>query len=282
MGDIIPPRNYTTVERKILEVNNKQVKLTVYKGDTIDTIFIGGHTKFCIDAVVQKADTEFAKRGGNVSNAFVSKVYYDINCSLDGKLRGSLDTNIIICLLISFLKNNYSHLKTVTFKDTRTRECGNHQYVNLAEISYVRTGKTWYETHFHAYVDPLYESNLKQCHTKFTDTKKIITWEHMNEYMSGPLPIDELEMKQFFEEATTWQDFFGPLSDQITIPQFCELVAPWLHTFLNLHFGFSLCSVNYVIPLTSFNPIQYTTIDSIRGGRRLTQKKRKQRPTNEM
>lgn len=104
IGDIIPPRSYNTVQINILEINNKQIKLTVYNGDNTYTIFMGGHTKFCIDALVQNADTEFAKRGGNVSNVFLSHIYYDMNCSLDGKFRRGLDTNMIMYLLISFLK----------------------------------------------------------------------------------------------------------------------------------------------------------------------------------
>lgn len=173
-------------------------------------------------------------------------------------------------------------MKTFTFKDTSTRQCGNNQYVELAEMSYIRTGKTWYETHFHAYLDPFYEPKFKQCHKNFTDVKKNITWKLMNEYMSGPLPMDEAEMKQLFEQANTWQDFFGPLSDKITISRFCEFVASWLHKFLNIHLGFSFSSVNYVIPINMISSINYKTIEYKSGGRRFTEKKRKHRPKNEV
>jgi hypothetical protein len=281
MGDIIPPRRYNSVETKTIDVQSKQIKLTVYKGDDTDTIFIGGHTKFCIDALVQKADTEFARRGGNVSNVYLSHIYYDINCSLDGKFKRGLDTNMIMRLFLSYIKNNYSHVKTVTFTDTSVRQCDNNQYVDLAEMSYVRTGKTWYETHFNAYLSPSDEPKFKQCQAKFADAKKTVTWDLMNQYMSDPLPMDEAEMKQLFEQAVTWQDFFGPLSDKIGIARFCEFVAPWLHKFLAVHMGFQFSSVHYVIPLSVFTPIEYTTADYKRGGRRFTEKKRRCRPRNE-
>ena len=282
MGDIIPPRNYNTVEIKTLEVNSTQIKITLYKGDDTDTIFMGGHTKFCIDGLVQKEDSLFAKYGLNVSNVYLSHIYYDLNCSLDGKFKRGIDTTMIMRLFISFLKNNYSHIKTVTFTDASTRQCDNNQYVELAEMSYIRTGKTWYETHFHAYLDPTDQSKFRQCQAKFTEAKKTITWDIMNQYISGPLPMEEDEMKQMFEEASTWQKFFGPLSEKITIARFCEFVAPWLHKFLTIHMGFQFSSVHYVIPLNTFAPIEYTIVEYKRGGRRFTEKKRKQRPRNEM
>jgi hypothetical protein len=281
MGDIIQPRRYNTVETKILEVNSKQIKITVYKGDDTDTIFMGGHTKFCIDAIVQKANTEFAKRGGNISNVYLSHIYYDINCSLDGKFKRGLDTNMIMRLFLSYIKNNYSHVKTVTFTDASVRQCDNNQYVDLAEMSYIRTGKTWYETHFDAYLDPSDQPKIRQCQLKFAEAKKNITWDLMNQYMTGPLPMEEEEMKQLFEKATTWQEFFGTLSDRITIARFCEFVAPWLHKFLIQHMGFPFSSVHYVISLSVFTPIEYTTADYKRGGRRFTEKKRRIRPRNE-
>ena len=282
MGDIIPPRNYNTKEINTITVQSKQIKLTVFKGNDTDTIFMGGHTKFCIDGLVQKADSEYAKRGGKISNVFLSHIYYDLNCSLDGKFKRGLDTHMIMQLFISFLKNNYSHVTTVTFSDTSTRQCDDNQYVDLAEMSYVRTGKTWYETHFHAYLEPSDEPKYRHCQAKFTEAKQTVTWDLMNQYISGPLPMKEEEMKQLFEQATTWQEFFGPLSDKITIARFCEFVAPWLHRFLMNHMGFPFSSVHYVIPLKLFTPIQYSITDYIRGGRRFTEKKRRQRPRNEM
>lgn len=282
MGDIIPPRSYNSIETHTLDVQSKQTKITVFKSDHTDTIFMGSHTKFCIDALVQKADTEFAKRGGNISNVFLSHIYYDMNCSLDGKFKRGLDTNMIMRLFLSYIKNNYSHVKTVTFTDASTRQCDNGQYVDLAEMSYVRTGKTWYETHFNAYLDPFDEPKFKQCQRKFAEAKKTITWDIMNQYITDPLPMEEAEMKKLFEQATTWQDFFGPLSDKITIAHFCEFVTPWLHKFLIVNMGFPFSSVHYVIPLNTFTPVEYTIGDYKRGGRRFTEKKRKQRPRNEM
>jgi hypothetical protein len=281
MGDIIPPRRFNAVETNTLEVKSKQIKLTVYKGDDTDTLFMGGHTKFCIDALVQKDDTEFAKRGGNISNVFLSHIYYDINCSLDGKFKRGLDTNMIMRLFLSYIKTNYPHVKTVTFTDASVRQCDNNQYVDLAEMSYVRTGKTWYETHFNAYLASSDEPKFQQCQRKFAEAKKTITWDIMNQYMTGGLPMEEEEMKQLFEQANTWQDFFGTLSDKVTIARFCEFVAPWLHKFLTVHMGFPFSSVHYVIPLNKFPSIEYATADYKRGGRRFTEKKRKQRPRNE-
>jgi hypothetical protein len=281
MGDIIPPNTYTSLKEQILETHGKQIKLTLYEGTESDSIFLGGHTKFCIDGLVQKSDSEFAKRGGDVSNAFLSHIYYDVNCSLDGKFRRSLDTNTIMLLFLSYVKNNYAHIKSVSFTDTSTKQCDNNQYVELAEMSYVRTGQTWYQKHFHAYLDSFDKAKLERCEEKFQEAKKKMSWDEFKRNISGPLPLDEAAMMTLFTKAGTWQEFFEPLANIISIPKFCEFVSPWLHRFLQIHLTFNFSSAQFMIPLDKLTHIEYNTLGYERGGRRFTAKKRRGRPQNE-
>ena len=282
--EIEAPTEYLNKEVWTLRVNEmgqRSIKLTVFEGESADTLYFGGHVKYCIDALIQKPESLFAERI-DVSDAFLAHLYYDSTCSLENNFRRGIDSNMILKLCISYIKKNYDHIKTVSFTDTSYITCDDGKVVELPEMSYVRTGKTWYQTHFHAYLDPSDINKFNICEKRFQRAKDTMTWKEMKSYIIGKLPFDESIMKHLFETATTWQEFFGKLSEDMGISQFCSFVAPWLHKFIETEMRFYFSSVRYIIPIEKIEPIEYNMIKYTSGGKQFTRKNRRKFPRNEL
>lgn len=281
MADIIPPREYTTVVYHTIKAGGKCLKLTVYSGQYSDTLFFGGHTKFCIDVMVYKPGSPFAERGGDISEGYLSHIYYNTNCSLDGDFSRGVDSTMLLRLMLSYIKYNYPYITKISFNDSSYRVCDNNQSVELSEMSYIRTGKTWYQQHFNAYMDPSDIPKFQTCENRFNNAKSSMSWTELKQYMTKPLPMEEKDMKEMFEISKTWQDFFGTLSDKISIAKFCIFVAPWLHRFLQVEMRYNFNSARFLFPVQSITPIHYELSEYKRGGKRFTEKKRRNRPRNE-
>ena len=281
MGDVIAPSEYEKLIFQVVHVGQKSIKLTRYIGNDTDTLFFGGHVKYCIDALIQKPGSKFEERGLDISDAFLSHLYYDMTCSLQKNFKRGIDSVMILKLCISYIKDTYPHIKTVSFTDSSTKACDDGKVVELSEMNYVRTGKTWYQTHFHAYMEPIDERKFTICEKRFQTAKQTMTWRELKAYMIGVLPMEELEMKRMFEASSSWQDFFGAVSDKIGISAFCSFVAPWLHRFIENEMRFYFSSTRYFIPVDKIEYISYKTDEYITGGRRYTHKNRRKYPRNE-
>jgi hypothetical protein len=190
---------------------------------------------------------------------------------------------MILLLLVSYIRDNYPHVSTIRFTDTSSKTCDNGHTVELPLMQYIRTGKTWYESNFHAYLDESDAIKFKSEEASFQRLKNAIEWETMKSYISGDLPLPEEEIQDLFNNAKTWQDFFGPLSNKIGISAFCIFVAPWIHRFTGSLFRFNFGSARYIMPLDKLSHIEYTASNYVRGGRRYTRKLwRSRAPKNEI
>ena len=272
MSAIVPPKGCSAPIEQTIKVGKKSLKLSIYENPDTITIFIGGHTLFCIDALINKPGSMMDRIGYDISVAHLSHIYYNINCSLEKNFQRGHDTNMILTLLLSYIKDNYKYIKSVSFNDSSSRECDNGNVVELSEMSYIRTGFTWYETHFSAYLAASDAHKFKKCEENFQKLKSEFKWENMKNYMSEQLPLDESIMHDIFENAKTWQDFFGPVSDRIGISEFCVFVAPWLHRFLTTTLRYNFSSGTYLFPIEKIPYIEYIIEIYTRGGRRYTRK----------
>lgn len=281
MATIIPPKGATQTQRT-LRVGKKSLKLTFYENDDTITIFIGGHDLFCIDAFFYKPESSFARHGFDITNCTLSHIYHNLHCSLEHNFQKGVDTKIIMLLLISYIKTHYPYIRTLSLNDTSFRTCDNGTHVELAEMSYIRTGKTWYESNFHAYLEEPYLTKFTQATSIFNERKKLYTWDMMKSYILGELPLQEAEIKRRFESAQTWQEFFGPLSEEIGIADFCVFVSQWLHRFLTTNLGFQFSFVQYRVPIDKIDKIEFNETEYVRGGERFTRRALRLPPMNYM
>lgn len=278
MSVIIPPKSAGPPKIRTLRVHSKTLKLTEYETPDAYTLFIGGHDLYCIEAMIYKQNSNYVKLLGFPANiGHLSKIYYNINCSLENNFQRGLDTNRILLLMCSYIRKRFPYVDTVSFTDASYRKCDNGIDVELSEMSYLRNGKTWYEKNYGAYMNSADIPKFKKMEDKIKSIKGTMPWNLFKQYIRGELPYPEDDMKTVFENAATWQDFFGPLSDKMGISEFCIFVAPWLHTFFESISGYNFSSAKYYIDMVKLPALDYTEGNYVHGGKRYTRKQRIQK-----
>jgi len=284
MSSIVPPKSaigLPIINTLFLPSYSKSLKTTVYETKDTYTLFIGGHDLFCIEGMIYKTDSSYANLFNFKSNvAMLSHIYYNVNCSLEGNFQRGVDTSRIFQTFCVYIRDNYKQVDTISLTDASFRTCANGQDVDLAEMTFLRTGQTWYEKNYGAYLDEMDVPKLNAMKDKLNHLKTAMSWNEFKQFIKGEYPYSESDMQQLFDSATTWQAFFGPLSDKMGISEFCIFVAPWLHTFFWNATRYSFASGTYYIPLKNIPSVSYTPIEYKRGGKRFTRKRLQLRKRN--
>jgi hypothetical protein len=274
MSRIIKPKSAGDPVIHTVKVGSKSLKLTQYESQDAFTIFIGGHDLFCIEAMFYKPTSSFITMLDNPVNiGHLTHIYYNQNCTLENNFQRGIDTNNIMRILCSYIHNTFPYIEYLTFSDASYRTCDDGHDVELAEMTYLRTGKTWYEKNYDAFIDEAHKSLFETMETRLENAKRNLTWNEFKQFISGSYPYPETEMKDMFENAATWQAFFDPLSERMGISKFCIFVAPWLHRFFTAVSRTSFSSFRYILPIHRVPTIDYTLSAYHRGGRKLTRRR---------
>ena len=141
-------------------------------------------------------------------------------------------------------------------------------------MSYLISGKTWYEKHFNAYLEPKSKTEFDKFEKEFQKKKKEISWDLMKSIITSPFPMEESEIENYYNNSATWQEFFKSISDKVGISEFCIFIAPWLGTFLNLFFKVNIQYLTYRFPVKKYS-VQYSITEYQKGGRKYTRKYRR-------
>jgi hypothetical protein len=279
MASIKAPRSAGPPEVKKLKVGSKSLKLSIYETFDSYIIYIGGHELYCIEAMVYKPTSPFiTELGYPLHVGKLVQIYYNMNCSLENNFQRGIDTNNILKVLCEFIRNRFKYITELTFTDASSRTCDNGQDVELAEMSYMRTGYTWYEKKYGAYLHEDSYIPFKKMQDRL-EKARALSWNDFKHYIPNIGYVKEFDLKSLYESTSSWQDFFGPLSDKIGISNFCNFVAPWMHSFFHSVTNTSFSSFNYVLPINRVPTIEYDEMNYVRGGRKFT-RKQKQRPRN--
>jgi len=271
----IPDLRRTPV-RKLVTFNNKSAIITIDETDFSYTIYIGNPEIYCIDVLISKEQQSDTSETGHLS-----KLRYDSTCSLEHDFKREVDTNNLLKILLTYIARNYKYVKSLTFQDLSERTCDNGMPVNLALMTYLWKGQTWYQKNFGAYLEGYNKERFEEYETKFQENKSKVTWAGLKSMMTPTFPLPEDEMKQYFESAKTWQEFFRPIVDKIGIAAFCNFISNWIETFFLHFFRVPFISIQYNLPIKEYNDVQFTISDYIKGGKRKTHKIRTSRQPRE-
>jgi hypothetical protein len=179
--------------------------------------------------------------------------------------------------LLSYIHKHYPYIKQLKFEDASYRTYDDGQIIDLAEMSYITTGKTWYEKNFGATLDPSSRAQFKRAEQKFKEMKEKLLWDEFSQELPKDGPVEFPEMKKMYEEAATWQEFFGPLREKMGVENFCPFISAWINPFMAGAFGMKFIQFRYLMPIEG-NTIAFTEVPYSRGGRRFTRKNLKLRP----
>jgi len=282
MGSIPDPEENIIATHKVLKIGPKRLLLTIHATPDSDMLYFGSATTYCAKVQILSAASPFIVAMEH-SDAMLVELHYNVNCSLEKNFQRGTDTTMIVALVISVIKDLYPFIEGIRFTDTSYRTCDNGTIVELAEMNYIVTGKTWYETRFGAKLVDREEDFLSKS-AKFQDIKKIIPWNTLKweMRMASSLPLPEDTMKEMYKSTVTWQEFFGLLRSKIGISEFCSFVAPWLHGFLMKLLRFHFSSATYRIQINTAQTLSYITEPYLKGAWRPQMRKRmKRRPIND-
>lgn len=252
----IPKKKEDAIEtRLMLKLNGKGILLTIHESPRSTLLYMGGRHLHCVSAQIIKPNAPI----GNLMT-----VDFNTQCSIENDFQRGIDTKALTRLMLSYISHNYPFVKDMKFDDVSTRSCGDSdQYVFLSEMSYITTGQTWYERNFSAYLDPVSLSEFQEADQQFQTLKQTLSWSTLTDRYI----LQESPFQMLYETTNTWQEFFSALRGQMGMEEFCDFMAPWLHSFLQDTMRFQFVHRKYFMPVTSANGIEYTMSPYTRGGR---------------
>ncbi len=254
------------IKKKMYIKGAHSILLTIYESSRMIKLFMGGHDRWCINVELIKDELGQVKPLG-----YLIKVRYDILCSLDSNFTRGNDTKQIVKTMIQYIVNNYPSVKELSFTDISTKTCDNQTDVNLAIMTYLYTGMTWYEKNFSAYISEQSKDELLKYENKLNNAK-IIPWEIMSNtiYIPNDFPFTQIEIKELYEKSQTFIEFFKVIYDNLEIADFCIYISSWIDSFVAKYFN-NLQGLTYIMPIKSYD-VLYKLEEYQRGGKRFTRK----------
>jgi len=263
-GTIEPPRGVINMVQQKVTVGRKTMIITEYHTELSTTIYIGSNTIYCIDITLFKGmDGTYMPRG------ILTKVRWDGECSLTDPFEHGTDTIMIFTLAMSYIHTMYPTVTVMAFTDLSTKQCTNGSSVSLSAMKLLTDGKTWYESRFHAYIDPASAAMYTAMMDRAMKQKTMISWEEFvyctarNQIILG---IDKIQ--ETYESSTTWQEFFTYVRSQVDVATFCVCLSEknWFDIFVQSRLQINLMSVQFLIDTSAFG-LEYV-LEPMSGGRK--------------
>ena len=226
----LPDLDSGTVRKKeTVKIGSYSILLTTHDRDSSIILYFGSHELYCLEIFIIKNKANMPSGCFDPKEASISRIEFNSTCSLEYNLKRGLDINTILRFAISHIKRTYPYVKGILFNDMSFRTSGEtYQRIGNAFMNYIATGQTWYEKHFGAYLDTFSKEIFDTYAQNFQEEKKKIPWEIMKEIIEHEYPIGEEHMKELYESANTWQEFFGPIFTILGPREFCDFVSRWL------------------------------------------------------
>jgi hypothetical protein len=259
MGTLVKCKEGTIETKYRLISEGKSFLLTIRSNENFINVYLGGLDKYCVEAQITPQTSRFAAFQ-DASIGYLTQIYYNAGCSIEGGFAKGVDTRRIVRLMISYIATTYPHVKMLKFTDASTLDC-KYGVVELPYFYYLLNGKTWYESRFNA-INVDMQDKFNKAHHQFTLLKQTLPWLDFKS-ITG---IQE-SYASLYASTKTWQEFFRFIAD--AEDDMCTFVSPWLTAFMRRLFQFRFESAEYRLPVVS--SIQYT-VEPYKGGKRYTRK----------
>lgn len=263
IGTIEPPQDVINMVReKVIVESTVQGKphkskfiITTYVCEKSIIIYIGSYDIYCINVRLLKNRVTHTYNMG-----IMTKAIWDIACSIDEPFeKCASDIIIIIKLMLSYINDKYPHVVQILFTDMSTIECDNNEPVNLSAMNIFTEGKTWYESYFDVSIDEMIVPLNKIILNDADKRKSEMTFDNFigfvapNDYL--PIPITKDELRELYDNTTTWQEFFYPIYKLVGFYKF----GVWLGVtnWFNLFIKFILNASTIMYQQLIFTPKQY-------------------------
>lgn len=186
----------------------------------------------CVELFVYKPESPF----GTASR--LAQIYSEPECwyNLEKKgnivdlIKGSLQLCQMLFGVNVFYFNDTSNIECGIGFDTKTPPRKIDKPFSLAHLSIALRGKTWYETHFNAFIKDtdkreLYNESLKNLnHAQKHDFETFAAINFLTRSQYDYL-------KPIYETSTSWREFFNRIPKQ----KQCEALYNWLSDYIDKH-----------------------------------------------
>lgn len=225
---------------------------TIAKRDNIVIIHsfkIGGRYDNCITV-------SYTYNGLQPIHAKIAFIEYKPECSFDIDLERNGGTVIMLKALLKYVYNKIPAVNKFYLDDMSHIDCINEaktKPLNLAYLSIAYNSCTWYEKHFGAVMsDEMLYSRYKAKLAFLTNPEYKLDFVTFLQ-IAKPPPSQFDYLQNIYENAKTYRDFFKsiPFNDK------CEILQPWLNTFMEYYLNGAFQNNNWVIDVRSpkFNNI---------------------------
>ena len=197
------PSGLTPTKRNALKVDNHTIIQTIYEINSTIHIYLGGVKRWFIHSTIHKDNNKIKEEG------FLVKIRYDMLCSVEEKIQAGGDIKYLLQLLIQYIHDTYPEVKYLLFNDLSTRRCDNEINVNLAVMTYLYSGKTWYEKNFDVTIANQSKVALDDIIIKLNKSKINTSWSEVKDmiYNYKELPFTEKELDALYtdlSDVTKW------------------------------------------------------------------------------
>ena len=278
-GLIEAPSGTIDTTRYKISTGGKIMILTVFEELNSLTFYLGGYKVYCVDAqIVKLTPTVFLDEG------YLSKVRYDTQCSTlrvenekEAIFEKGKDTSMILRLMMTYIKNTYPQVKTLTFTDLSTKKCDNGASISLSAMKLFIDGRSWYEDHFGAKIIPKMEQVYRSIIDDANEKKRQLKWSDFYEYfiINTTPPMETKKIESFYNESQTWQEFFKKIRDDIGVSALCIWFSQnyWFEKAFLKYVKFNLLNFSFLLTIADFS--QEYTIEPFTGGWRGVTRKAK-------
>jgi hypothetical protein len=244
--EIPPVKPDVHVQAHTVRLAKKTLQLTIHESDYSYNLYVGGRDVFCVQAQVFKPGSVY-ERFMDITIGNLPHLQYSKDCTLDANFQRGVDTVGIVRFIVSYIAENYPHVRQLSFTDASYRTCEDGSVVSLAELSYLTGGATWYTKQFGATLDPTEQGAFAAAHARFQELKQITPWAVLVADYFG-----ECDAEDLFVASDTWQEFFAGLRNKMGAAEFCQFAAPWLRVFMDRFMPFPFSRVKWFMPVQRF------------------------------
>jgi hypothetical protein len=191
-------------------------------------------------------------------SAKIGFVRYEPECTMGNNLEKGGGTAIMLKTILRYVFNKIPSITIFTFEDMSHIDCVEMDLsklpprkplrpISLAYLSIAYNSLTWYEKYFDATMTDT------DRYTKYRSTLDFLTNPKLKpDFLSflqiAQPPQNQLDfLKKVYEETDTYRAFFNsiPFNDR------CELLRPWLKTFMEHYLNGIYSPYNWAINVTS-------------------------------
>lgn len=219
-------------------------------------IYFGGK-KDCVTIYVQKNTA--------IQIATLSGVNYNEHC-VDGGISEILPrgyTAMMVKTALSFVLKKFKHINTFELIDASYIECAKRITVPLNTLYIAKTGKTWYESKFGAYIDnerqrEQYHAAIKRLNALSIDDLPNLIENFVKRYRMQMLKMNDRLFQSLLDTLTSkaakhtkMRGLLGEMSSTLD----CLAMDKWLDAYLHSIHKFDFNNTLWIIPKSTITAI---------------------------